>query len=170
MELFATFDRHGGELGLRPRHEVHRLGLWHKSAQVFVFDPSGLLLIQRRAPDKDLYADLWDYSVGEHLKPGEEFQAGALRGLREELGIAEVSGLQPLGGLRWVEIEGAGYTDREIQQAFRCEYDGDLRVDPVEVAEVRYISIAELQAWMTAAPEDFTPWFLTDLRDFSLLD
>ena len=170
LELFATFDRSGRELGLCPRHEVHRQGLWHRSAQVFVFDSKGRLLIQRRAPDKDLYAGLWDYSVGEHLKPGEDYQAGALRGLSEELGINEINELQPLGGQRWVEIQSAAHVDREIQQAYRCEYDGVLQADPVEVAEVRYIAMAELMKWMNAAPDDFTPWFVTDLQEFSFLD
>ena len=119
LELFATYDRNGRAQGLRRRDDVHREGLWHKSAQVFVFRSDGRLLIQRRAADKDLYAGLWDYSVGEHLQPGEEFHQGATRGLREELGITEAPSLQPLGGVRWIELQGAHHTDREIQQAFR---------------------------------------------------
>ena len=105
-------------MGLRRRDEVHQLGLWHKSAHVFLFDPAGHMLIQQRAADKDLYADLWDYSVGEHLQPGEDFLSGALRGLQEELGITEVGGLEALGGMRWVEIQGAAHIDREIDGAF----------------------------------------------------
>ena len=143
-ELFATFSRDGQPLGLRRRSEVHRLGLWHKSAQVFVFDDAGRLLLQQRVPHKDLYADLWDYSVGEHLQPEETFIAGAQRGLQEELSIVPREELQPLGGLRWVEHVSSTHADREIQQAFRCRYDGDVVLDPLEVAQVRYIDMAEL--------------------------
>lgn len=168
MELFAVFDRNGQQLGLRPRHEVHREGLWHKSAQVLVFDVQGRLLMQQRAADKDLYANLWDYSVGEHLQPGESFREAAVRGLREELGVTEVDHFHPLGGQRWVEIETRHHADREIQQAFRCEYQGVLRPDPVEVAQVKYMALPDLAAWLAAAPDAFTPWFVADIEAFGL--
>lgn len=59
-ELFEVFDAAGRSVGLRARAEVHRTGAWHKSAHVFLFNPAGELLLQRRAADKDLYADVWD--------------------------------------------------------------------------------------------------------------
>jgi len=163
-----VFDRNGRQLGLRPRKEVHQKGLWHKSAQVFVFDRQGRLLMQQRAADKDLYAGLWDYSVGEHLQPGESFLQAAVRGLHEELGITGVHPLTPMGGQRWVEIESALHADREIQQAYRCEYQGALKVDPGEVAQVRYIALPDLAAWLAAEPEAFTPWFVADIEEFGL--
>ena len=67
VEELQIFDRTGRALGLCPRHVVHTEGHWHKSAQVFLFNEAGELLIQQRAFEKDLYAGLWDYSVGEHL-------------------------------------------------------------------------------------------------------
>ena len=86
-EHFDTFDDDGQPTGLKPRSEVHRLGLWHRSAQVFLYTPAGELVVHRRAVDKDLYAGLWDHSVGEHLHPGESYLAGALRGVQEEFGL-----------------------------------------------------------------------------------
>ena len=169
MELFATFDRQGRSLGLVPRPEVHRLGLWHKSAQVFIFDHQGRLLMQRRAAEKDLYAGLWDYSVGEHLQPQESHCEGALRGLEEELGITGVM-LKELGEQRWVTHSSEHHVDREIQQAFRGEYAGELVLDAAEVAEIRYVALTELAAWLQASPEVFTPWFIDDLYEFKWLE
>lgn len=169
MELFTTYDRQGRAGDLVPRQDVHRLGLWHKSVQVFVFDAGGDLLLQRRATNKDLYASLWDYSVGEHLQPGEEYLAGAHRGLFEELGIRGLT-LTSLGQERWVEVVGDDYADREIQQAFRGIYSGALAPDPLEVAQVRYLSMNEIGSWVAARPADFTPWFVADLRVFGLLE
>ena len=169
MELFATFDRQGRPRGLVPRQDVHRLGLWHKSAQVFIFDNRGRLLMQRRAAEKDLYAGLWDYSVGEHLLPDESHGDGALRGLEEELGITGVA-LQELGAQRWVTHRSEHHVDREIQQAFRGEYAGALVLDATEVAETRYVEVAELAAWVEASPQVFTPWFIDDLYEFKWLE
>lgn len=169
MELFATYDERGDAAGLVDRAQVHQHGLWHKSAQVFIFNPRGDLLMQLRAADKDLYGGLWDYSVGEHLQPGESFLAGAQRGLHEELGITGVE-LVLLGDERKVEIVTEQFADREIQQAYRGIYAGVLTVDPLEVAQARYISLAELRVWIDARPGDFTPWFVEDLHIFGLLE
>ena len=168
MELFETYDDNGVLQGQVPRREVHERGLWHKSAQVFVFDPEGKLLLAQRAVEKDLYANLWDYSVGEHLKPRETQEMAAYRGLNEELGINRIR-LQPLGALRWVVQQGDGFWDREIQQAYQGVYDGQLELDPTEVQAVEYVALVELYKRVEKAPTQFTPWLLEDLLAFDLL-
>lgn len=169
-ELFETFDRTGRPLGLAPRDRVHREGLWHKSAHVFLFDHAGSFIVQRRAADKDLYAELWDYSVGEHLKPGEGYEAGATRGLQEELGITGVV-LRAVGEERASSFTEAhrAICDQEFQQAFTAIYSGDVYPDPGEVAEVRRVSPRELERWLAQAPEQFTPWFMRDVHELGLL-
>lgn len=169
MELFRTFNEQGEPVALVPRNEVHAAGYWHKSAQVFVFNAGGELLLQRRAPSKDLYAGLWDYSVGEHLQPDENFAAGAQRGLREELGIVAAD-LMPLGGERWVVQSGTGFVDREIQQAYCCNYDGEIIADSVEVAEVRFLSLPRIFEWAGRDRSAFTPWFIVDLKELFCID
>ena len=169
MELLAVYDRAGRQTGLRPRAEVHRSGLWHKSAHVYVFDAAGRLLLQQRSAQKDLYAGRWDYSVGEHLQPEEDALAAARRGLAEELGITGRQSLTPLGPPRWAEFVGHGYCDREIQHGFQMTYTEVLHHDAGEVAQLRYIDACELQAWIAAEPEVFTPWLLADLPSLSFL-
>ena len=160
-EYFEAFDDDDAPLGLVPRDVVHARGLWHRSAHIFVFAADGRMLIQRRAADKDLYAGCWDLAVGEHLQPGETYAAGAARGLLEELGIRAEP--VPVGALVRNEWVSDGACDREIQQAFVLHYDGPLKVDPVEVAEVRHIAPDDLSRWMAAEPEAFTPWFRSEM-------
>jgi len=165
-ELFETFDETGRPTGLVPRTEVHARGLWHRSAHVFLFRSDGGLYMQRRASTKDLYPGRWDFSVGEHLRPGEDYLDGARRGLREELGLEAVS-LEPLGGVREFrcDVPALGIADHELQAAFRGLYDGPLEPDGIEVAEVRVVSAHELGDWLARAPEDFTPWLIHELRE-----
>ena len=149
---------------------MHAQGLWHKSAHVFLFTPNDELYLQRRAHDKDLYANLWDYSVGEHLTPGETYHAAAQRGLQEELGISGVD-LTALGDPRpssFIVAE-QGIADQEFQQAYRGAYAGSIAPDPAEVAEVRAVCLADLARWITRAPEQFTPLFVRDIVDLGLL-
>ena len=168
-ETFEVFDKTGTRLGVAPRQEVHQGGLWHRSSQVFVFNSQGQLLLQKRAHNKDLYPGLWDYSVGEHLQPGESHLAGAVRGLAEELQITDMD-LHPVGEIRWVERVGADFVDREIQQAYSGIYTGPLQLDTEEVACVWYISLQHLRRWMHDYPDDFTPWLLQDLNEFGWFD
>ncbi len=169
MEELQIFDRAGRPSGVRPRHVVHAEGHWHKSAQVFLFNDQGQLLIQQRAIDKDLYAGLWDYSVGEHLKPDEDFLAGALRGLAEELGLTRVE-LSLLGDIRHVTQRGAGFLDREIQQAFQGVVREFVTADPQEVAQVRFIGLDQIRVWVAQDETDFTPWFVQDMHEFGYLE
>ena len=169
MELFEIFDDNGVLLGEVPRGTVHEQGMWHKSAQVFVFNSQGELLLAQRAVDKDLYANLWDYSVGEHLQPRETHAMAAYRGLIEELGIRHIQ-LKPLGVQRWVVQRGDGFWDREIQQAYQGVYDGQLLLDPAEVQAVEYVALVELHKRVETNPEQFTPWLLEDLLEFDLFD
>jgi isopentenyldiphosphate isomerase len=169
-ELFETFDEAGHSTGLVRRAEVHARGLWHRSAHVFLFDGSGALIIQRRASGKDLFPGCWDLSVGEHLKPGERYIDGALRGLVEELGVAGID-LEPISGVRrWsCELPEAGIYDRELQQAFRGRHDGPIDADPAEVAAVQAVRLEMLATWLERAPQDFTPWFVWELRQLGFI-
>jgi len=158
-EHFEILDQDGRPAGLAPRREVHRKGLWHRSANVFLFHPDGRLFLQRRVENKDVWPGAWDLSVAEHLTPGETFAQAARRGLREELAIDGVD-VEPWGpALRFKTIdEEKGIHDYEVQQCFRAIYDGGPRPDPEEVAEVRLMEVEKLKKRVREKPERFTPW------------
>lgn len=169
-ELFECWNDAGEYLGLMPRETVHARGLWHRSAHVFLFNGRDELLIQQRSAGKDLYPNRWDFSVGEHAQPGESFEAAALRGLAEELDVHGVV-LQPLLDVRRATHRQPelGVCDRELQQSFRARYDGPVRADPAEVAEVVWIRLPELAERVRTEPDQFTPWFLAELDALALL-
>ncbi len=170
QEPFEIFSETGELLGLAPRGRVHAEGLWHRSAQVFLFDAAGRLYLQRRPASKDVCPGLWDQSVAEHLTPGESYRQAARRGLREELGVGGVA-LEALGGVfrGTLDQPEQGIHDHELQQPFRGVWRGPLRPHPVEVAEVRAVSLAELAGWVRADPGAFTPWFLRDVARLGIL-
>ena len=170
-ELFEIFTETGERLGLERRALVHRLGHWHRSANVLLFAADGRLYLQRRAATKDLWPSAWDGSCGEHLQPGEPYADAAARGLQEELGIAGVA-LAPLGGVTAEAFESTalGYRDRELQQTFTGIYDGALCPDPSEVAAVRLVDRSTLLAELAAQPTAFTPWLRPRLRKIGWLD
>jgi isopentenyldiphosphate isomerase len=163
-EQFEILDEHGAAIGRAPRSRAHRDGLWHRAVHVFVFRTDGRLWIQRRQLHKDICPGAWDLSAAEHLKPGESYLDGAVRGLREELGVVEDVGLESIGAISpaRLDLPALGVKDHELQQSFRCVYDGPVVPDPAEVAEVRTISLDELRAAFVERPNEFTPWFRDD--------
>lgn len=169
-EQFEILDEHGNPAGLAARSRVHREGLWHRAANVFLFRSDGRLLLQRRQSDKDVWPGAWDLSAAEHLKPGETYEEAALRGLHEELGIEGVL-VEPLGDVAAsrVEVPEAGVRDYELQQCFRAVYDGPVAPDPIEVAAIGSITLPELTAAFAERPEEFTPWFRERVVDLGLL-
>jgi isopentenyldiphosphate isomerase len=169
-ELFETFDDAGNPIGLVERATVHAQGIWHKSSHIFLFRSDGRLIVQRRAAGKDLYANRLDYSVGEHLQPGETHEQAAHRGLQEELDVRGVT-LEPLGGIRRAryEDEALGVKDHEIQQAFRGTYDGPITPDPIEVADVASLPLEDIAKLIDEDPGRFTPWFAQELLTLGIL-
>jgi isopentenyldiphosphate isomerase len=170
-ELFATFDADGNAGELVPRSRVHREGLWHRAANVFLFRSDGRLIVQRRQRTKDVCPNAWDLTMAEHLQPGETYSQAAVRGLREELGIEHVA-LEALGGVQSVrlEIPEQGVKDYELQQSFWAIFDGELRPDPGEVAEVAAVHLDDLRGELAARPQDFTPWLRASVAKLELRD
>jgi len=166
-ELFATFDEDGRPAGLVPRDRVHRLGLWHRAANVFLFSGAGEVLMQQRAVGKDVAPGAWDLSAAEHLRPDESFADGAARGVAEELGLlVNVARFRPMGEpFRFEHRVGEVVWDREIQQCFAARWTGAEapRPDPVEVQAVRWVAWTTLRAGPTTG-EVWTAWLLEGLR------
>ena len=159
-EPFETFDADGNPIGIAPRSRVHREGLWHRAANVFLFRSDGRLLVQRRQWTKDVCPGAWDLTVAEHLRPGETYEDGAARGIREELGIDHVA-LEPLGSIERVRLDLAEsqIKDYELQQSFRGVFDGDVQLNAAEVQEIDEVSLDDLTMAFKDRPQEFTPWF-----------
>lgn len=90
-EMVDLFDRHDRPLEcVMSKVQAHRQGQWHRSAHVWIYDRRGRVLLQKRSPLKDTFPGLWDISVAGHVSAGESPLQGALRELREEIGLQDV--------------------------------------------------------------------------------
>jgi isopentenyldiphosphate isomerase len=164
VEYFQTYDDSGDALGLVARDQVHAQGLWHCSAHVLLFNDTDKLLLQRRSSDKDLFADCWDYSVGEHLLPGETFEQGMRRGLVEELGVEEVV-LVKIDKAQKARWSGSGFVDSSIFQSFAGRAISQVVCNECEVAQVQWLALADIHILIDRQPEIFTPWSLPHLAN-----
>ncbi len=159
-EIFDIIDTNDNVIGQAARSVVHAQGLWHRGVHVFLFTADGRMLIQQRSADRKQYASLWDCSVSEHVKAGEDYVTAAQRGLWEELGLRDVT-LTPRIRFRL----NYGPNDNEISLLFTGTADpARVRFDPVEIARVDTLSIPELLDRAGRDEADLCYWFIQLLK------
>ncbi len=122
-ERFDIYDDNLVKIGIKPRSQVHRDGDWHRSFHGWVIyrDAAGVdwMLLQKRAPDKDLYPNLFDISCAGHYSTGEDLATTARRELQEELGLTVAyTDLIPVGLRVSTKAPEPGKIDREINDVF----------------------------------------------------
>ena len=160
-EYFDIVNERNEVVGQEKRRIVHQTGLWHRGVHVLLFTPDRRLLIQKRSQTRDKFPGTLDCSVSEHLKPGESYLAGAIRGLREELGVEDIA------LTRLVQFKmNYGPNDNEISEVFEGTFDDNIsiKIDPHEVEGVTFHTIPELEEMMGKEVSSIAPWFVELLR------
>jgi len=159
-ELLDIADEDNHVIRQEKRQVVHRSGWWHRGVHVFLFTPERRLLVQRRSHAQDTYPGALDCSVSEHLKVGESYQGGAIRGLREELGVKRVH-LTRL--LQFKMHYGPG--DNMINELYEGTCAAEtLAINHHEISHIDYRTIPELEEMIAAGQVPFTSWFVQLLR------
>lgn len=152
MEYFDVYDESGNHVGTAPRSVCHgNPALIHRTAHVVVFNRAGdALLLQKRAMTKDIQPGKWDTAVGGHLALGEDYETGARREMREELGVEWTGALAYL-----FDEKIRNEIESEDVRVYSVHCDGPFDFQREEIDEVRFWSVAELRAG--AGSRMFTP-------------
>ena len=149
-EIFDVVNERDEVVGQQPRREVHRLGLMHRAVHVLVFNAAGQVFLQKRSMTKDRQPGLWDSSASGHVDAGEDYDACAVRELREEIGLRLKAAPK-----RLFKLDACAETDHEHVWVYRCEAEGPFRLHPEEIERGGWFASAELMRWMAERPEDF---------------
>ncbi len=149
-EIFDVVNERDEVIGQQPRSEVHRRGLMHRAVHVLVFNAAGQVFLQKRSMKKDRQPGLWDSSASGHVDSGEDYDACAVRELREEIGLA----LKEVPG-RLFKLAACAGTDQEHVWVYRCEAEGPFRLDPDEIERGGWFGPVEVMRWMAERPEEF---------------
>jgi isopentenyl-diphosphate delta-isomerase type 1 len=149
-EIFAVVDASDTVIDYRPRSEVHRLGLRHRSVHVWVYNRMGELLLQKRSRRKECFPGMWDSAAAGHVDRGEAYDECAVRELQEELGVTLDAPLE-----RLFKLEASAATGWEFCWVYRCTSDGPFELNPEEVDAVAWFAPAELGQRLHATPLEF---------------
>lgn len=116
--------------------DMHEKSLFHRAANIFVFNSKGEIFVHRRNRNLPLYPGMFDVKAGGTVHSGESYEDCAKRELREELGI-ENAKLEYLFDLKFRSAH-----DNNNRKVYKCLYDGKIKLQEEEVEEGRFITIA----------------------------
>ena len=149
-EIFDVVNERDEVIGQQTRGEVHRLGLMHRAVHVLVFNADGRVFLQKRSMKKDRQPGLWDSSASGHLDSGEDYDACAVRELREEIGLHLSA-----PPCRLFKLPASVQTDQEHVWIYRCEAEGPFTLAPEEIDRGDWFAPEEVTRWMAERPQDF---------------
>ena len=142
IEFVDIVDENDNVVSTVTRAEMRRDVLRHRAVFIVVIDDSNRVLVHRRSPGKDIWPGWLDFAVGGVLRPGESYEAGALREVAEEIGIDHVE------LANFDDGEARPYDDDEVSLLGRCyllNHSGPFTFRDGEVSEAWWVPIDELE-------------------------
>lgn len=147
MEIWDLYDEKRKLTGrTHIRGEELPEGCYHLVVHVWIRNSRGEYLISQRAADRPTYPLKWE-CVGGSVVKGEDSLHGALREVKEEVGIS-----LPAESGRVVYTKTRGYVDgrkfNDIMDVWLFEYDGDAdlaNADTKEVAGTKWLKTADIR-------------------------
>jgi len=161
MEKIILVDEKDRQIGTGEKLDVHRKGRLHRAFSIFIFNPKGELLLQRRASGKYHSPGLWTNSCCSHPRAGEGLEDATHRRLKEEMGF-DVPLKEIFSFLYKVEFEN-GLTENELDHVFVGKFKGKPKPDPEEVGGWKWISLEDLKRDIKKNPEGYTYWLKSSL-------
>ncbi|MFO8073520.1 MAG: isopentenyl-diphosphate Delta-isomerase [Polyangia bacterium] len=154
--MLILVDEQDRQTGTGEKMEVHRRGLLHRCFSIFVFDPQGRVLMQKRAAGKYHSGGLWTNTCCSHPRAGEELIDAAHRRLREEMGFdCELE--EKLTFIYRAELDNE-LTEHEYDHLLVGTYVGPVAPEPEEADGYEWIEVEKLRDEIRRRPERFTVW------------
>jgi len=164
QEILVLVDEHDSQLGTDTRENCHLgQGRRHRAYTVFLFR-GGRLLLQQRSLQKQLWPGSWDVSFTSHVYPGETYSQAMSRKSVQELGV-RVGELEEVDAFVYFAPQGR-YAENEFCRLFAGGFEGEVRPNAEEIADVRWTTVGELSRDVKSNPEAYTPWLRLSLGGF----
>ena len=154
--MVVLVDEDDGVIGHAPKLEAHRKGLLHRAISVFLVNPQGDLLLQRRSESKYHSPGLWSNSCCSHPFLQESVLDATTRRLSEEMGI--VSDLKFLFSFIYRSEVGNSLVEHEFDHVFFGISAKSPKINLEEVSDYRWISFESLREDLELNPGIYTVW------------
>ena len=146
MEYIDIFDENNNPTGkVKEKQQAHEDGNFHRTAHVWIINDKNELLLQKRSASKKTHPNCWDISGAGHIKAGESVVDGAIRELKEELGVeVEEKDLQYIATIKSTKNP----KNMEFQYVYLLNCNKEIEeyiFEDNEVSEVKYIFYKDLE-------------------------
>ena len=159
MNEIILVDETGRTIGYEEKMRAHRAGgKLHRAFSIFIFDPAGRMLLQKRSARKYHFGGLWTNACCSHPHRGEELEAAAHRRLREELGFD--TQLKEVFTFTYSATDTkSGLTEREYDHVLTGQFHGMPEPNADEVDDWKWMDSAEVVRDLAVNAQLYTPWF-----------
>jgi isopentenyl-diphosphate Delta-isomerase len=147
-------DREVGHLEKSACHDGD--GVLHRAFSLFIFNPAGEVLLQKRAAGKRLWPDYWSNSCCSHPRAGEAMEDAVGRRLHQELGLT--ADLTFVYKFEYSAAYGELGTEHELCWVYVGFTSAEPAVNTTEISAWRWITPAELTREIGVHGDRFTPW------------
>ena len=122
-ELIDIVTKSGDPTGQSAlKSKIHSKGFYHNTVHIWFYTRDGEILLQQRAATKAIYPLLWDVSVAGHIDAGETIKDGAIREIKEEIGLTiSKKKLHKIGVFECFQTYPNGIIDNEFHHTFIVE-------------------------------------------------
>lgn len=155
--LVILVDENDNPKGVAGKMEAHKKALLHRAVSVFIINPEGKWILQRRALDKYHSNGLWTNTCCTHPNPGESSADAAHRRLREEMGLE--CELKELFAFSYIEKLDNELTEHEYDHVFFGITGSEPVINTEEVEDWEAVSFADLHDDILKNPDNYTSWF-----------
>lgn len=156
-EKVILVDEQDRVLGTMPKLEAHEKAVLHRAFSVFILNDKGQLLLQQRAHDKYHSPGLWTNSCCSHQREGESSLDAGKRRLKEEMGMT--AELTELFTFIYKAPFDNGLTEHELDHVLLGYSNATPNINPEEVADYTWETLAAVQKGLEAHPDRYTAWF-----------
>jgi isopentenyl-diphosphate delta-isomerase type 1 len=154
-EIFDIVNERDEVIGRLPRAQVHREGQRHRAVHILVFNARGEVFLQKRSMSKDTHPGAWDSSSSGHVDSGEDYDACAVRELREELGLVIES-----SPARLFKVAACEETGQEFCWVYRLVSEGPFVLHPEEIERGEWFTPARVSELIRQNAGDFADGFV----------
>jgi isopentenyl-diphosphate Delta-isomerase len=158
METLILVDEKDTEIGYEDKERCHLIPTQlHRAFSIFIINKAGSMLVHKRSFAKKTWPGYWTNACCSHPRRGENLEGATQRRLLEEMGFQ--CPLEHLFSFSYRASYDARYGEYEFDHVFLGTYEGQVKTNPDEVEDWRYISIDELRGHVKSYPGAYTPWF-----------
>lgn len=151
-------DKNDNVIGLRPIEDFYTGKYIHRSSHLILVNLKNQILLQKRAPDKKWYPDLFTYSVSGSVE-NETYEECIKKEMSEEIGISTIAKYL-------FKYPFFDKLDKSWHAVFLGNSDSKIKPDGIEMTEVVWIDANKLKNNIINNPGIYVPHFIIGMNKY----